>query len=105
MIILNVEGQECNECGWVFQECFAFFVFDYNFINFQNCFVMFVTKLIFYCNFVLALRRPSLERQTTLYDDSSYGDNIMYQNQSVTQVSYVDTRCVYFRRTQINNGN
>ncbi|KAJ8960597.1 hypothetical protein NQ318_013887 [Aromia moschata] len=37
-----------------------------------------------------SLRRPSLERQTTLYDDVSYyGDTNFYHNTSVTKVNYV----------------
>ncbi|KAJ8921478.1 hypothetical protein NQ315_003096, partial [Exocentrus adspersus] len=36
-----------------------------------------------------ALRRPSLERQTTLYDDSYYGDTNYYANAEVTKVNYM----------------
>lgn len=44
-------------------------------------------------NIVLsALRKPSLERQTTLDDESSFYDTSYYQNQQITQVSYVNTR-------------
>nr|XP_015840276.1 PREDICTED: phorbol ester/diacylglycerol-binding protein unc-13 [Tribolium castaneum] len=38
-------------------------------------------------------RRPSLERQSTLYDDSTYyGDSIYYPNDNITQVNCVDMR-------------
>lgn len=42
--------------------------------------------------YILALRRPSLERQTTLYDDSNYyGQPNYYPEPNVTQVGYMMT--------------
>ncbi|XP_044263033.1 protein unc-13 homolog B isoform X12 [Tribolium madens] len=46
-------------------------------------------------------RRPSLERQTTLYDDSTYyGDSIYYPPDNVTQVNCVDMSSKHFNQSE-----